>query len=188
MELTQGLLRSSRLSRAPPGRPSSSVRRLADPRLLANGLAVLVPLAVTVTIIVLTPNARAVSLLWPLVALTIIALTAAVLGSLALGQPQQRSIVHLRRLARRALMGDIVGSVLPSTTRDLKPIAQDLVELAHEIERTRASLDRVTRDLRLTHDGNESLVSTLAIANTRLRAEASLVHDFVETANRPLDR
>ncbi|HLZ10139.1 MAG TPA: ATP-binding protein [Chloroflexota bacterium] len=160
----------------------------ADPRLVTTGLAVLVPLAVVVTIIATAPNARAVTLLWPLVAMTVLAMIVAILSSLVLGQPHQRSIVHLRRLARRALMGDIVGSVLPSTTYDLKPIAQDLVELAHEIERTRASLDRVTRDLRLTHDGNESLVSTLAIANTRLRAEATLVHDFVDSANRPLDR
>ncbi|HLG52034.1 MAG TPA: ATP-binding protein, partial [Chloroflexota bacterium] len=59
---------------------------------------------------------------------------------------------------------------------------------AAEVERLRAALDRAHRELRLAIEGRESLVNTLAIENKRLRVEASVVHDFVETVNRPLDR
>lgn len=188
MDLTQARLRASSLSRTPTGRLGNREPRLLDARLIASGLVVLLPLAILGLTIVVRPAAVAATLLWPLAAMTLIVTGAAVLGNLAVTQSQQRSIVQLQRLARRALTGDIVGSVLPPTTGELAPVAQDLVDLAHEIERTRASLDRVTRELRLAHEGKESLVSSLAIANKRLRDEASLVHDFVRAVNRPLDR
>ena len=106
----------------------------------------------------------------------------------ALASPDRRSIYRLHRLARRILAGDPPFSAALILPPPYQVLAADLSELAAEVERLRAALDRAHRELRLAIEGRESLVNTLAIENKRLRVEASVVHDFVETVNRPLDR
>src|SRR5207244_2737767 len=96
---------------------------------------------------------------------------------------------QLHRLARRALSGDpLFPPDLASFAPSMQPLASDLTELATEVERVRSACDRSDRALRVSVEGRESLVSSLAIVNKRLRDEAELVHEFVETVNRPLDR
>ncbi|HUX86901.1 MAG TPA: ATP-binding protein [Chloroflexota bacterium] len=155
---------------------------------VVSGGVGLLPLAVLVGLILLRPTLPAEDLLWPIVVLTVLATAAAVAGSLAVSQPQRRSIAQLHRISRRLLIGDPPGPVPSDVVIELAPLATDLAELAVELDRLRADLDRVSRELKYSLEGRQHLVSSLAIENSRLRAEASVVHEFVETVNRPLDR
>lgn len=152
------------------------------------GSAGLVPLAIVVGLIVLAPTAPASRLLWPLVGLVVMATVIGVVGGLAVSQPQQRSVIQLHRMARRVLNGDTPTETLSDVVAEFRPLAVDLADLADEVEEIRSQLDRMSRELRQSLDGRQNLVSSLAIENSRLRAEASVVHEFVETVNRPLDR
>ncbi len=155
---------------------------------LVTGGVGLLPLAIVVGMILLRPMAPTVSLLWPIVALTVLATGAAVAGSLAVSQPQLRSITQLHRIARRLLIGDPPGPLPAEVVIELAPLATDLADLAAELDRLRNELERTSRELKYALEGRQHLVSSLAIENSRLRAEASVVHEFVETVNRPLDR
>jgi signal transduction histidine kinase len=156
---------------------------------IACGVAGLLPLAGVMAFVVMAPGARVSSLALPLVVMTIVATALAILSGLAFGHPQQRSLIQLHRLTRRALGGDQLASVaLDTFTQELRPIAADLAELARELERLRTACERAEIDLRVSVEGRESLVSHLAIVNKRLRDETELVHEFVETVNRPVAR
>jgi len=155
---------------------------------LVSGGAGLLPLALLVGLILLRPTLPSVDLLWPIVVLTILATAVAVAASLAVSQPLRRSIAQLHRIARRLLIGDPPGPLPSDVVIELVPLATDLADLAVELERLRADFDRASRELKYSLEGRQHLVSSLAIENSRLRAEASVVHEFVETVNRPLDR
>ncbi|MGH2460522.1 MAG: histidine kinase dimerization/phospho-acceptor domain-containing protein, partial [Chloroflexota bacterium] len=134
------------------------------------------------------PDAPVESLFLPLAVLMTVATGAAASVGLLLRQSEPRSINLLHRGTRRILNGDTLGFVAPSVSPSFQALANDLGELASEFERLRADLERTARELRLALQGREHLVNTLAIENKRLRVEASVVHEFVETVNRPLDR
>lgn len=134
------------------------------------------------------PSATAASLLIPLSALIALATLVNIAGGLAVSQPEQRSLNALHRLARRILNGDPPGVLPPPVAPEYRVLATDLAEVASEIDSLRSDLDRLSRELRFSLQGREHLVNTLAIENKRLRVEASVVRDFVETVNRPLDR
>ncbi len=172
--------------RSPPA--SVAVNDFGRARVVVFGLASLLPFAGLVCLIALRPDAPSTALLWPLVAMTVVATGIAVLGTITVSQLQQRALVHLHRFARRVVSGDIADDAPPHVTPELQAIARDLSELARVVDAQRLELERTKSDLRLAHDGRESLVSSLAIANKRLHDEASIVHEFVETVNRPLDR
>jgi len=169
--------------RARPNQPTGSGRVA-----LACLGASAIPLSLTVVLVVVWRDARAEALLWPLVFLLILAMVLGVLAGLLVSQPQRRSISHLHRQARRILGGD--GSMVSPTrlAPEFQPLADDLVEMSGEIEQMRSQLDRVNRDLQGTLQAKENLVSSLTIANRRLHDEASLVQEFVQTANRQLDQ
>jgi signal transduction histidine kinase len=155
---------------------------------IACGAASLLPLASLVVIVILQPRASAASLLWLLVGLAVVATGFAGLAGLVISQPQLRSIARLQRITQRALGGDPPGGAVPLVSPELRPLADDLVELSEALEEARAEVGRLGRELRVFADGREALVSSLVVANRRLRDEASIVQDFVETVNRPLDR
>ncbi len=155
---------------------------------IACGAASLLPLASLVVIVILQPRASAASLLWLLVGLAVVATGFAGLAGLVISQPQLRSIARLQRITQRALGGDPPGGAVPLVSPELRPLAGDLVELSEALEEARAEVGRLGRELRVFADGREALVSSLVVANRRLRDEASIVQDFVETVNRPLDR
>jgi len=155
---------------------------------IACGAASLLPLASLVVIVILQPRASAASLLWLLVGLAVVATGFAGLAGLVISQPQLRSISRLQRITQRALGGDPPGGAVPLVSPELRPLAGDLVELSEALEEARAEVGRLGRALRVFADGREALVSSLVVANRRLRDEASIVQDFVETVNRPLDR
>src|SRR5262249_57239177 len=120
---------------------------------IACAIAGLLPLAGVMAFIVTAPGARVSSLVWPLVVMTIVATALAILGGLALGHPQQRSLIQLHRLTRRALGGDQLASVaLDAFTPELRPIAADLAPLARELERLRTAGGRGETDLRGSAD------------------------------------
>lgn len=162
--------------------PPSSLRIV-----LVLGAIGLLPFLGTIVLIVRAPNAPSSTLWIPLAALTTLAALTSIVAALAYGQTDQRSILLVHRLARRVLNGDSPG-LTPVVPEAFQPLVGDLIEIATELERVRTDLTRTSRELRLALQGREDLVSTLAIENKRLRAEASVVHDFVETVNRPLDR
>lgn len=191
MELTQ-----SRITSLPPRRVAAGQAMPADEQ-PAPGLARvalvfcgigLMSLAGAVALILARPGASAATLLGPLMILIIGTTVLTVLGGLVMSQPEQRSLHLLHRAARRVLNGDLPGSLPPPVAPAFRTLSRDLAELAIEVDTLRADLDRTSRDLRFALRGREHLVSTLAIENKRLRVEAAVVHEFVETVNRPLDR
>lgn len=156
---------------------------------LICGAASMLPLAVIVVLIIRAPFAPAATLLWPLVALALTASGGASLAALALSQPQQRSITQLHRAMRRVVSGDALtlpldGDVAP----EFHPLASELTRLASEVERLRLERERLDRELKTALAGREHLVGSLAIMNRKLKDEASIVHEFVETVNRPVGR
>ena len=169
--------------RARPNQPTGAGRVA-----LACACASAIPLSLTVVLVVLSRNARAETLLWPLVLLLLLAMVLGVLAGMLVSQPQRRSISHLHRQARRILSGD--GSLVSPTglVPEFQPLADDLVEMSGEIEQMRGQLERVNRDLQGALQAKENLVSSLTIANRRLHDEASIVQEFVQTANRQLDQ
>ncbi len=192
MELTQTRqIPSPRAPAAsrPPGR-GESARDGWNASAFAWAGVSLAPLIGIVVFIELNPRATVSGLLGPVLGLAAFTSISAVLGSYAVRHHQQRSIVQLHRLARRVLTRDVMGipRVQSPLTTELEPLGQDLADLGGELESVRSELERTTRDLRIAQESRESLVSSLAIANKRLRQEASIVHDFVATVNRPLDR
>jgi signal transduction histidine kinase/HAMP domain-containing protein len=150
--------------------------------------ASLIPAVGILLLVLVTPNAPLATLVRVTLALAVVAVGFATLAALAMTQSQQRSVRQLHRIAQRALGGDPPGSVAPHVNAELEQVAADVLAMAQTLERWRTDNERLARDLRVLNDGRESLVSSLAIANKRLRDEASIVHEFVETVNRPLDR
>jgi signal transduction histidine kinase len=150
----------------------------------------LAPFVGILCFILLKPRASADSLILPVGVLACLTALLTTVGTFTLRQRQQRSILFLHRLARRVLARDLVGDpqVAFPLAADLQPLADDLKQLGNELESARTTLERTTRELRVAQDNRQGLVSALAIANTRLRQEATIVHDFVATVNRPLDR
>jgi signal transduction histidine kinase len=174
----------SRTVRATRRRQPLGTARIA----IACGAASLLPLASLAVVVILQPRAPAASLLWLLIGLTVVATGFAGLTGLVISQPQLRSISLLQRIAQRALGGDPPGGAVPQVSPELRPLADDLFELSEALEEARAEVGRLSRALRVFADGREALVSSLVVANRRLRDEASNIQDFVETVNRPLDR
>lgn len=191
MELAQGrIVASSRRpvvavgARPVDQRPPCSAARVV----LVFGSSGLMLLAGTVLLVLLRPTLPVSMLLVPL-CLSIAATTGlSIFAGLVMTQPDQRSLAQLHRVARRILNGDTLGIVPPAVAPAYRALSNDLAELAAALDALRSELDRTSRELRLALEGREHLVSTLAIENKRLRVEASVVHEFVETVNRPLDR
>jgi len=152
------------------------------------GSAGLLLLVGSLALILARPSAPASTLVVPLGLFIALTTGLTVFSGLALSQPERRSLNLLHRIARRILNGDTPGPLPPPVSPAFRVLATDLTEMAGELDTLRSSLDRLSRELRVGLQGREHLVNTLAIENKRLRVEASVVHDFVETVNRPLDR
>jgi signal transduction histidine kinase len=192
LELTQ-----SRRLASPRGQENVSSPRDAEVGHVRHHVGVfawvvlgLAPFIGILSFVVTNPTANAATLVVPICALAVLTAGTTILGTVALREHRQRSVVLLHRLARRVLARDVVGppQITSPVVHELRPLATDLTELGIEIEEVRTELERTTRELRLAQDSRESLVSSLAIANKRLRQEATIVHEFVATVNRPLDR
>lgn len=191
MELAQGRIVAS--SRRPV---VAAGARLVDQRqscgatrvVVVFGSAGLIILAGTVLLVLTRPSLPISRLLVPLCLLVTATTALSIVAGLVVSQPDQRSLGQLHRVARRILNGDTLGITPPSVAPAYRALAGDLAEIASALDTLRSELDRTSRELRLALEGREHLVSTLAIENKRLRVEASVVHDFVETVNRPLDR
>ncbi len=191
MELAQGRIVASprRLTAVASARPVDQRYPIGTGRVIATfGSAGLLLLAGTIGLILTRPSLPASALLMPLCLLIFAATVLSILGGLVVSQPDQRSLTHLHRAARRILNGDPPGAVLPTVSPAYRVLASDLADLAAAMEAARGELERTSRELRTALEGREHLVNTLAIENKRLRVEASVVHEFVETVNRPLDR
>jgi signal transduction histidine kinase len=191
MELAQG-----RIVAAPRRRTIDSGARLAGQRqppgaarvVMIFGSAGSMVLAGTVVLILARPSAPASTLLVPLGLFIALTSLLTIFSGLVVSQPDQRSINLLHRVARRILNGDTPGITPLPVAPSFQLLATDLIEMADELDRVRSELDRASRELRVALQGREDLVNTLWIANKRLFAEASVVQEFVETVNRPLDR
>jgi signal transduction histidine kinase len=191
MELAQG-----RIVVAPRRRTIDSGARLAGQRqppgaarvVMIFGSAGSMVLAGTVVLILARPSAPASTLLVPLGLFIALTSLLTIFSGLVVSQPDQRSINLLHRVARRILNGDTPGITPLPVAPSFQLLATDLIEMADELDRVRSELDRASRELRVALQGREDLVNTLWIANKRLFAEASVVQEFVETVNRPLDR
>lgn len=162
----------------------------AKPRaVLICGSAGLAPLVIVLGMVLAAPAAPAERLLWPLAILALVASLIASLAAMATSQPQQRSISQLHRAMRRVLSGD--GLIVPlegETALEFHPLAAAVTQLASETERLRQENERLQRELNAVQTDKQGLVGSLAIMNQKLRDEAARVHEFVETANRPLGR
>lgn len=192
MELTHSypLGRSRRQVTAPVSFTGASARDGRGTTAVAWVGVSVAPLIGIVAFIQLNPHASTVGLLTPMILLTVATGLIAIFASHAVRHHQRRSIVQLHRFARRVLSRDVLGTpqLQSPLTTELQPLGQDLADLGTALETSRSALERSSRDLRVAQESRESLVSSLAIANKRLRQEATNVHDFVETVNRPLDR
>lgn len=191
MELTHGQVLApshpaaiARSARGTRRNKPSSVGRVAFACLCASA----VPLSLTIVLVVAAPEAAAQSILWPLVGLLILAMVLGVLAGTITGYPERRSIGLLHRQARRILTGDGTTLCPAGITPEFVPLADDLIEISGEVEQVRNQLERANRDLQSALQARETLVTSLTIANRRLHDEASVVHEFVQTANRHLDQ
>ena len=192
MELARGRVLAT--PRRPPmvsgAVPFARRKKHPGTRRAALGVAILglLTLAGAFAFILTRLNAPVYTLFLPLGLSMFVAMGAAMSIGLMLSQSDQRSIKLLHRGARRIINGDTVGFVTPTVSPSFQAMAVDLAEMATEFDRLRFDLDRTARELRIALQGREHLVNTLAIENKRLRVEAAVVHEFVETVNRPLDR
>ncbi|HEX5417722.1 MAG TPA: ATP-binding protein [Chloroflexota bacterium] len=190
MELTHGQILApshpaalARPSRGARRNKPSSVGRVAFACLCASA----VPMVLIIGVIVAAPGAPAETLLWPLVGLLVLAMALGILAGTLASFPERRSIGLIHRQARRILTGDGSAFCPAGIAPEFVPLADDLIEVSGEFENVRTQLERANRDLQAALQTRETLVTSLTIANRRLHDEASVVHEFVQTANRHLD-